>query len=52
MPGENGRGLARERIVRLESEQGKRVAGGTMQRAQAAVVVILAPEAVVAPAGT
>jgi hypothetical protein len=37
MSGENGRGLARECLVRLESEQGEGVAGGTVEGAQAAV---------------
>src|SRR5439155_22427174 len=43
MPGENGCGLARECIVRLESEQGKCVSRDAVQRAEAAVVVILPP---------
>jgi hypothetical protein len=52
MPGENGCGLAREGIVRLVSEQGKRVSGGAVRRDEAAVVVVLPPERVVAPPGT
>src|SRR5205085_10937837 len=47
VPGENRCGLAREAIVRLEAEQGKRVSGCAVQRAQAAVVVVLPPEPVV-----
>jgi hypothetical protein len=52
VPGKNGCGLAREGIVRLESEQGECVSGGAVQRAEAAIVVILPPQPVVAPART
>jgi len=48
VPCENGRGIACERFVSIESEQGKRVAGGTVKRAEASVIVILTPETVVA----
>src|SRR5439155_12240262 len=48
VPCENGCGIACERFVLIESEQGKRVAGGTVKRAEASVIVILTPETVVA----
>src|SRR5439155_20613229 len=48
--GEHVRRLGGERVVRLEPEQGERVACGAVHRAQAAVVVVLSPEPVVAPA--
>ena len=51
VPGEHGCGLAREGMVRLEPEQGERVASSAVQRAEAAVVVVLPPQPVVAAAG-
>ena len=48
VPCENGCGIACERFVSIESEQGKRVAGGTVKRAEASLIVILTPETVVA----
>ena len=41
MPGEHRPRVAGERLVGLESEQRERVAGGAVERAQAAVVVAL-----------
>ena len=46
VPREDGRGLGREHVVGLEAEQREGVAGGAVQRAQAAVVVVLSPETV------
>src|SRR5690349_2327552 len=45
---EDSGGLAGKRLVRLDPEQCERVARGAVQRAQAAVVVILPPETVLA----
>ena len=52
MPGQHRRRLAGQCLVRLEAEERERVAGGAVQRAQAAVVVVLTPKPVLATAGT
>ena len=40
---EHGRRLSRERLVRLEPEQGERVSSGAVHRAETAVIVVLPP---------
>src|SRR5262245_32276801 len=51
LPGENGRGLGRKRLIGLDANQRACVAGGTVQRAESTVVVVLSPETVLAAAG-
>jgi hypothetical protein len=52
VPAEHGRRLSGKPIICVEPEQDERVACSAVPRAEAAVVVILPPEPVVAPAGT
>src|SRR6185437_191243 len=47
---EDGGALARDGVVRLETEQGECVARDAVERAEAAVVVVLPPQPVVAAA--
>jgi hypothetical protein len=51
-PRKDGSRLARKATIRFETAQGEGISGGAVQRAEAAVVVVLPPEPVVAPAGT
>src|SRR5579884_3755595 len=51
VPIEERCGRARESSVSLEAEQGERVPRGSVQRAEAVVVVVLPPESVLATAG-
>src|SRR5436190_9366081 len=50
MPRENCRRLTGKRLVRLEPEQGEGIARGTVNHAEAAIVVVLPPEPVVSAA--
>jgi hypothetical protein len=49
--GEDGGRLGCEPVVRLEPQQDERVPCGAVQGAETAIVVVLPPERVVAPAG-